>query len=521
MTQKERLKILKSRHWKEEECPISIHILDHWKTFFLEARNVYRKDFVSATVYLVIDNYVFELVPYKESKKCLEWALRKFRENRTYLKKKNKEFKKVIGEIKKNFALIKKGLSPFSNQELKNLFIKIFKLGRKQYSYSIISEGADVLDEEDYLKLLPHIKKEKALEIIRVLSSPFKLSFLEKEKLKLLKIAKEAALNKKLKGAVTKKSLNAVKEFPQFFRKLETHTQNYFWIQNSFRGASYLGKKYFLSEIAELILKHSLQNLRKEIKKLTNKKERLQKAQNQIYKKYKIKKDAKSFFGLIRYFVTLQDNRKENVLRLVFCIDQILNEAAERFKVPRPNLDDYFVPEVKRLLNKGKKVPKEILRKRKKGVVFFCFIANNKINVDRLAGKEAKEIALFYKERRKALAAPQIIKGFVASEGKGGKKLKGKVRIVFDPKKDKFYKGEILVTGMTRPEFVPLMRKAKAVITNEGGITTHAAIISRELKIPCIIGTKVATDVLKNGDNIQLDLKKGTVTVIARKEQSD
>jgi phosphohistidine swiveling domain-containing protein len=80
---------------------------------------------------------------------------------------------------------------------------------------------------------------------------------------------------------------------------------------------------------------------------------------------------------------------------------------------------------------------------------------------------------------------------------------------------NEFKEDEILVTGMTRPEFVPLMRKAKAIITDEGGITCHAAIVSRELKIPCIIGTKFATQILKDGDVVEVDANKGIVTKIS------
>ena len=72
---------------------------------------------------------------------------------------------------------------------------------------------------------------------------------------------------------------------------------------------------------------------------------------------------------------------------------------------------------------------------------------------------------------------------------------------------------------MTRPDFMPLMRKAKAVITDEGGITCHAAIVSRELGIPCIIGTKIATKVLKDGDMVEVDANKGIVRKI--KEEKD
>ena len=64
---------------------------------------------------------------------------------------------------------------------------------------------------------------------------------------------------------------------------------------------------------------------------------------------------------------------------------------------------------------------------------------------------------------------------------------------------------------MTRPEYVPLMKKATAIITDEGGITSHASIVSRELKIPCIVGTKIATKILKDGDLIEINADIGIV----------
>jgi pyruvate,water dikinase len=72
-------------------------------------------------------------------------------------------------------------------------------------------------------------------------------------------------------------------------------------------------------------------------------------------------------------------------------------------------------------------------------------------------------------------------------------------------------KGDILVTTMTSPDWVPAMRKAKAIITNEGGITSHAAIVSRELGIPCIVGTEKATQMLKDGETITVDGFRGII----------
>ena len=92
----------------------------------------------------------------------------------------------------------------------------------------------------------------------------------------------------------------------------------------------------------------------------------------------------------------------------------------------------------------------------------------------------------------------------------------GKVHVIADPKDiDEFQDGEILVTEMTAPDWVPAMKKAQAIVTDSGGMTCHASIVSRELGIPCIVGTKsrgqAATSVLKNGEEITVDASNGVV----------
>lgn len=75
-------------------------------------------------------------------------------------------------------------------------------------------------------------------------------------------------------------------------------------------------------------------------------------------------------------------------------------------------------------------------------------------------------------------------------------------------------KGEILVSSQTAPYMMPVIIQAAAIITDEGGITAHAAIVSRELKKPCIVGTKIATKVLKDGDLVEVDADKGVVKIL-------
>ena len=94
--------------------------------------------------------------------------------------------------------------------------------------------------------------------------------------------------------------------------------------------------------------------------------------------------------------------------------------------------------------------------------------------------------------------------------------MKGKARIIIDPKKGQFKKGEILVTGMTRVEFLPLVKKSAAFITDAGGMLSHAAITARELKKPCFIGTKIATKALHDGDLVEVDADKGVVKILKK-----
>jgi phosphohistidine swiveling domain-containing protein len=79
--------------------------------------------------------------------------------------------------------------------------------------------------------------------------------------------------------------------------------------------------------------------------------------------------------------------------------------------------------------------------------------------------------------------------------------------------------GDIIVAPMTTPIHIPAMQKSAGIITDEGGITCHAAIVAREMKKPCIIGTKIATQVLKDGDLVEVDADNGVVRILEQAEK--
>ena len=109
----------------------------------------------------------------------------------------------------------------------------------------------------------------------------------------------------------------------------------------------------------------------------------------------------------------------------------------------------------------------------------------------------------------------EMLKGYCASQGHAT----GKVKVCRGMEEvAKFKEGEILVACMTQPEYVPAMKKAAAIVTDEGGLTCHAAIISRELGKPCIISTKKATRILKDGMTVEVNATEGWVKILKKKE---
>lgn len=127
----------------------------------------------------------------------------------------------------------------------------------------------------------------------------------------------------------------------------------------------------------------------------------------------------------------------------------------------------------------------------------------------------------FYNEEMEFFDRPIVVlpelknqtscQGTVAFVGK----VKGVVKVVIDlPDLAKVNEGDILVTQMTFPSFIMAMRRAAAFVTDEGGITCHASIVAREMKKPCIIGTKIATQIFKDGDLVEVNADKGIVKKI-------
>jgi len=213
------------------------------------------------------------------------------------------------------------------------------------------------------------------------------------------------------------------------------------------------------------------------------------------------------YFGLVFSKMPKKIENKLFKLRRISYFDRFENEflavlfreIKKRKNIPYKLLFFATPTEVIELM-KGKKLATTVLDKRSEQ--YAVVVKNGKTEI--FSGKKAKEI-----EDKVGLSHKNLtnIQGRVAFPGL----VTGKVVRVFKEKDLRKMKGKILVTPMTTINFVPYLKGIKAIVTDEGGIACHAAILAREFKIPTIIGTKIATQILKDGDKVEVDAEKGTV----------
>jgi len=228
-----------------------------------------------------------------------------------------------------------------------------------------------------------------------------------------------------------------------------------------------------------------------------------------LYSKYCI------YVGLVYIYPNMENISKDlrDLALAARAKTQEYNESLEIvikdfFKRKYPHLAEHYrfiLP--KEVWNKDIENKDEILKRidqRKKGYILYA----NKLYIGDL-NRNLEELGLVLDDHDGSEI--KEIKGQIAYKGK----IIGIVRIITSQKQiSEFQEGEILVSPMTMPNYLSAIKKASAIVTDEGGITCHASIISRELKKACVIGTKIATQVLKNGDLVEVDADNGVVKIL-------
>jgi len=380
-----------------------------------------------------------------------------------------------------------------SDKELLDYFEEFEKRygGLAVYTYiPVIGTFAieDVVEPYLKKKLKNLNKEEKYGEYLSTLTNPDEKSWVRLEEEDLFKIAEEIK-----KGVLL--------EDPKIQELIDNHVEKYCWLEIGYKFLDKpLTKEYFLSKLNEFI-KTGLVVLPSG-KELKAKKEK-------IVKELEIDEKHLILFKVLGRIIYLKEYRDGIFARSHYELNFLIQEILRRFDVSDDVGEYMTVKEYKDLLC-GRRIDIGKIKERKNLFVWMCDGKEEFLEGSRAEGAIKKELGFLGIEKKDI----SEIKGAVASSGV----VKGNVKIVRNEEDlGKVEKGDVLVAYMTKPSYLTAMKKASAFVTNEGGITCHASIVSREMKKPCIINTKIAMKVLKDGDLVEVDADKGIVKVLERK----
>lgn len=318
-------------------------------------------------------------------------------------------------------------------------------------------------------------------EALRVLTTPTRESNWMKEKKELSKIARIRNISKRQE-------------------LLKRHTKKYEWLEYGLQG-----KILALADFEDALQKIKHENYERKLERET---EDLIRQQQEVERQYKIGKTHKKIFQIVRDSLFVRLYSKDAQFFSYYAMENIFREFGKRTGLTLEQVRFLAPGDFCKVLMGSKKFG-TIAKERQAYSLTISDEGKTKYWTGNAAKKIMKKIKVARGENVTVLE--ENLKGQTAYGGKA----KGRVKIINTmAEMAKMHSGNILVSRMTNPSIVPAMKKAVAIITDMGGITCHAAIVARELAVPCIIGTKVATQVLRDGDLVEVDADKGVVRKI-------
>jgi len=281
-------------------------------------------------------------------------------------------------------------------------------------------------------------------------------------------------------------------------KELKDHFKEYEWMASGHIGKKKIGFDFFEKRMKELNKK----DVSKELKRLQEFEKNEKSKQEEVIKKYDISKNDLELIELANDVAPLRDRRKEIFVKTIYYSDDVREEIGKRLKYSLEELQCFSLKELD-ILKEGE-LDKEEIGKRLEFVALDVDTKQNKFEI--ISGIENKK--RFEEEFKEDYSSIDKIEGTCASMGYA----KGKVKVIYGHEGfSKMKKGDIIFTGMTRPEMMPVMKLAAAIVTDEGGMTCHAAIVAREFGIPCVVGTIIGSKVFKDGDEVEVNADEGVV----------
>lgn len=347
--------------------------------------------------------------------------------------------------------------------------------------------------------------KEAWEEVLKLVLIPAHETYFSKELKSFGKILTKVHENKKIRPIFNQTNPETVarelSSYEDVKRMLDRHIEKFAFI--SF--ATHVGEPMTLGVLVERIKAEQEIDIKK---KLKDKKERSAEDRKQIRKiMYKLKTftEIHERAELAQTLMFWRNQRLDVMWRGDYLVKPLFNKMAAIMGLTYKELVYLRYEEINSWFIGNAKLPvNSEIHKRMKSYAHYFKDGKITLFIDKRKYPKVEED----KKQKRQVKKPGVVKGNVVYKGKA----MGKVRLIFKLKDiDKINKGEILVTTMTRPEMIVGLEKAAAFVTDEGGILSHAAIVSREMKKPCVVGTGNATKIFKNGDLVEVDAEDGYV----------
>jgi len=215
-------------------------------------------------------------------------------------------------------------------------------------------------------------------------------------------------------------------------------------------------------------------------------------------------KEQLAYIAICPYIAFYKDWRDELRRKQIYSWSFLFDQIAAELGISKSGLGYLTLKEISQSLSSGK-IDHKLIKNRSRKLVLITTKNNSVASI--VIDNNTKKYLKIIKNIGEATDV-KTVKGLPVYEGL----VRGRVRLIANGESlEKIQKGEILVSNTTHPSYLFAMKKSAAIVTNEGGIVCHAAITAREMKKPCIVGTKIATKVFKDGDLVEVDANKGTV----------
>lgn len=488
-------------------------LVEAFESFYIFQKHITGKRYLNEAISIVKKgNNVGTYFVKNELRELIEKVIEKIVRNpeRIYkLHLKTIEYnKKYFSEAKK---VDKLELSEIKTGKLIKIYQNLFKWMQLSHGHSQPTTWFVDSDGEDLSKMLMgylegKIKEGKlnisVAEAFSVLTTPEWDSFAKIEEIEMLKVYSLIKSDRKAKKLFARKKPDAIKNGlnnlnPRIKKAIYDHFKKWRWAPYDYIGPAY--KIDYYLNVWSALLEEKI-NPNREIKRFEKSFEETREKKKKILKDLKIDKKYRDIFKLATQIVWLKGFRKDVLYHGCYVTDKLLKELGKRVGLSLMQMKFISHSEMK---NFRKFTARELDERYENSTIY---IRRGRVYI--YTGRKAKNFLEKQILEKVEIENVEELKGTCACIGN----VKGVVKIINTPEEmEKMEKGNILVAHTTFPSLVPAMKKASAIVTDDGGITCHAAIVSRELKTPCVVGTKIATQALKDGDLVEVDAERGIV----------